>query len=47
MRRANALNDYLTKTFLIGLFAAVGVTAAITAVLALWPPLAHLAGKFF
>lgn len=47
MRRADTLNDYLTKTFLIGLFMAVGVASAVTAVLALWVPLASLASHYF
>jgi len=47
MRAARSVNDYVATTFLIGLLTAVGVSAAITVVLALWPPMAFLASKFF
>jgi len=47
MRAARSVTDYVATTFLIGLLTAVGVSAAITAVLALWPPMAYLASKFF
>ena len=47
MKAARSVSDYVATTFLIGLLTAVGVSAAITVVLALWPPMAYLAGKFF
>lgn len=47
MKEAKHLGDYLTTTFLVALFAAVGVSAAITIVLAAWPPLAKLAAILF
>jgi len=47
MRAARSVSDYVTTTFLVGLLTAVGVSAAITVVLALWPPMAYLASKFF
>ncbi len=47
MKRTQAITDYLTTAYLVGLFSAVGVAAAITAVLVLWPPMAFLAAKFF
>jgi hypothetical protein len=47
MKAAKSVSDYVATTFLIALLTAVGVSAAITVVLALWPPMAYLAGKFF
>lgn len=47
MTKTDSFNDYLTKAYLIALFAVVGVAAAITAVLVSWQPLAYLAAKFF
>jgi hypothetical protein len=47
MKKAQTVSDYLISTYLVGLFAAVGVAGAITAVLVMWPPLAYLAARFF
>lgn len=47
MKAKNPVLDYLTTAYLIGLFTAVGIAAAITTVLVLWPPLAYVASKFF
>lgn len=47
MTKMESFNDYLTKTYLIALFVVVGTAAAVTALLAMWPPLAYLASKFF
>jgi len=47
MKAARSVNDYVVTTFLVGLMTAVGVSAAITVVLAMWPPMAYLAAKFF
>ncbi len=47
MRQEQAITNYLVKTYLIALFAVLGVGSAITAVLVLWQPLAWLAANFF
>ena len=43
----NSVSGYLGNIYLVGLSVAVGIFAAVTAVLLLWIPMAKLAARFF
>ena len=47
MKAEQSIGGYMTNVYLVGLSVAVGVLAAVTAVLLLWVPLAKLAARFF